>query len=34
MNKTFHMNDITCFALHHERPLIMSGDLDGKVCAT
>lgn len=27
----FHNSAINCFALHHERPLIVSGDLDGKV---
>ena len=27
----FHEADINCFALHHERPLVVSGDLEGQV---
>jgi hypothetical protein len=27
----FHATDITCFALHHERPIVISGDLKGAV---
>lgn len=27
----FHEHEINVFALHYERPLIVSGDMDGKV---
>jgi WD40 repeat protein len=28
---SFHQAGINCFALHHEKPIIVSGDLDGDV---
>jgi WD40 repeat protein len=30
-SKAFHDSDINVFAQHHERPLLISGDLSGKV---
>lgn len=30
-NSKFHAEEIGCFALHHERPMVISGDMGGKV---
>lgn len=32
--KPFHENQILCFALHPDMPVILSGDEDGKVFAS